>query len=146
MPMASGATDPRRAEEESHTQANGITPQSVRKGINAVLQSVYEADYVTVDTGVSGETQLIGHNLHSHLADLERRMHQAAADLEFEEAARLRDEIRRLEAVDMGLNAPGVAPNAAHAAGLPRQRHASTNKHKHTHKTKHKHSRPRRIA
>jgi excinuclease ABC subunit B len=81
------------------------------------MQSVYEHDYVTVDTGVSGDIHLVGNNLRTHLAALDKRMRAAAADLEFEEAARLRDEIRRLEAHDLGLDRAGVAPAAAERAG-----------------------------
>ncbi len=140
LEYAISETERRRARQQDFNQANAITPESVRKGISDVLQSVYEADYLTVDTGVSGDTELIGHNLQSHLADLETRMQAAAGDLEFEEAARLRDEIRRLEAIDMGLGAAGVAPRAAKAAGLHPQRQKAARKHKK------KHGRSRRIA
>jgi excinuclease ABC subunit B len=67
------------------------------------MQGVDEADYVTVDTGVAGADSLEGKDLKTVLAELETRMRTAAADLEFEEAARLRDEIRRLEAKELGL-------------------------------------------
>ena len=71
----------------------------MRKAISQVLQSVYEQDHVTVELE-EGE-HLVGDNLQAHLAHLEKRMHEAAADLEFEEAARLRDEIHRLEGRDL---------------------------------------------
>jgi excinuclease ABC subunit B len=110
MRHALAETNRRRDKQQEYNAANDITPESVRKGISDVLQSVYEHDYVTVDTGVSGDAHLIGHNLQAHLADLEKRMREAAAELEFEEAARLRDEIRRLEAVDLGLAAGRARP------------------------------------
>ena len=65
------------------------------------MQTVYDADFVTVDLGISDEGGDM--TLQERLADLETRMRTAAADLEFEEAARLRDEIRRLEAMELGL-------------------------------------------
>jgi len=71
-----------------------------------------------VDLGVSGETHLVGDNYQNHMEDIKTRMLDAAANLEFEEAARLRDEIRRLEGIELGLGKAGVAPSAAAAAGL----------------------------
>ncbi len=110
-------TNRRRERQMAYNAANNITPESIRKGISDVLQSVYEHDYLTVDTGASGDLHLVGKNLRTHIADLEKRMRTAAAELEFEEAARLRDEIRRLEATDLGLEKAGVAPLAAASAG-----------------------------
>ncbi|MFQ3623761.1 MAG: UvrB/UvrC motif-containing protein, partial [Acetobacteraceae bacterium] len=91
-------------------EAHGITPQSVRKQVAEIVASVYEQDYVTVapveDGGVA---ELVGRDLRATIAELERRMREAAADLEFETAARLRDEIRRLEAKELGLEPPPTA-------------------------------------
>ena len=96
-------TNRRRAKQTAYNEANGITPESVRKTIGDAMGSVYEQDYVTVDTGDDGVAHLTGQKLRDHIEALDKRMRKAAADLEFEDAARLRDELRRLEAAELGL-------------------------------------------
>ena len=118
LEYAIGETNRRRIKQQEYNSANGITPESVKNNISDVLKSVYEMDYVTVATGISGDDHLIGHNYRSHLGTLRKRMKEAAGNLEFEEAARLRDEIRRLEGLELGLDKPGVSISAASTHGL----------------------------
>ena len=99
----------RRSRQQAWNTEHGITPQTIRRDISSALQSIYEQDYVTVDALEGEETaEFIGKDLKATIAELERKMRAAAADLEFETAARLRDEIKRLESLDLGL-----APNLA---------------------------------
>jgi len=103
MERALRETGRRREKQEAYNAAHGITPTTIKRDIADILKDVSNRDAVLVDTGDEDAPHPMGHNLRSYIEDLEQRMRKAAADLEFEEAGRLRDEIRRLEAEELGL-------------------------------------------
>ncbi|MBY3049293.1 excinuclease ABC subunit UvrB [Rhizobium laguerreae] len=109
MKRAMEETSRRREKQMVYNQEHGITPESVKARISDILDSVYERDHVRADiSGVSGKGfadggNLVGNNLQTHLNALEKSMRDAAADLDFEKAARLRDEIKRLKAAELAV-------------------------------------------
>ena len=104
MERAIAETDRRREKQTAWNAANGITPESIKRNIPTCCPRVYEQDHVTVDAGLAEDgNALIGHNLEAVIAGLEKKMREAAADLEFETAARLRDEIKRLRETELAI-------------------------------------------
>ena len=101
MEYALSETERRREKQMLYNTANGITPETVSNKINDILGSVYEsADRVEVDADGKGGN-MVGKDIRATIANIEEKMQTAAANLEFEEAARCRDEIRRLEASEL---------------------------------------------
>ncbi len=103
MERAIAETGRRREKQREYNAAHGITPTTIRRGIQDIVAHTASRDGVLIDTGDPERNNLVGHNLRAYIQDLEKRMRAAAADLEFETAGRLRDEIRRLEADELGI-------------------------------------------
>ncbi|MEO0822448.1 MAG: excinuclease ABC subunit UvrB, partial [Pseudomonadota bacterium] len=116
MERAIGETDRRRAKQEAYNDANGITPQTVRKNVEDILQGLYDGaadeERITarLDKAAMGKT---GSNLQSVIEGLRKDMMKAAENLEFEEAARLRDEVKRLEAMELAVSEDPLARQSA---------------------------------
>ncbi|HMF95938.1 MAG TPA: excinuclease ABC subunit UvrB [Vicinamibacterales bacterium] len=107
MRAAINETERRRAVQEAFNAEHGITPQSIVRAIDAVMSSVYERDYVTPAATIDGTERF--HNqqqLDAHIAGLQEQMRAAAANLDFEKAAALRDQIKRLRNPELGLPWP----------------------------------------
>ena len=103
MERALNETGRRRQKQMEYNEAHGITPTTIKRNISDIIAHVSTRDGVLIDTGDEDRPHMVGHNLRAYIEDLEKRMRKAAADLEFEEAGRLRDEIRKLEADELGL-------------------------------------------
>jgi len=114
MERAMNETDRRRIKQLAYNEAHNITPETIKKSIGDIISHVASGDQVTVEIE-DGPQHMVGHNLRAYIEELEKKMRAAAADLEFEEAGRLRDEIRTLEATELGL------PHQQHVA-VPRGR------------------------
>jgi excinuclease ABC subunit B len=111
MERAMAETSRRREKQLAWNTAHGITPESIKSRIKDILASPYEKDHVTVPVGVAEDGKpFVGDNFKATLRDLEGRMRAAASNLEFEEAARLRDEIKRLKLLDLEFMADAIAP------------------------------------
>ena len=150
MERAMAETSRRREKQHAFNLANNITPQSIKSQIKDILDSVYEKDSLTIDPrdpmsfkrgagmdrrrpagqrGVSEDSApFYGHNIKAVIADLEKQMREAAADLEFETAARLRDEIKRLQETELFIADDPLAKQADVSAGVEARMRESAGK------------------
>ena len=118
MERALAETNRRRAKQVAYNEEHGITPQTVKKNVEDVLAGLWQGDTDQARVTAKVEKPLVGPNLAAHLDALRAQMMKAAENLEFEEAARMRDEIKRLEAVELAVaDDPLARQSAVEAAG-----------------------------
>ncbi|KMW58753.1 Excinuclease ABC subunit B [Candidatus Rhodobacter oscarellae] len=136
MERALKETDRRRAKQMAYNEEHGITPETIKKNVDDVLSGLYKGDTDMSRVTATVDKPMVGANLQAHLDGLRLEMRKAAENLEFEEAARLRDEVKRLEAVDLAvaddpmarqsavdaIAAGAVATKGRSTAGRPGQR------------------------
>ena len=112
MRAAISETERRRVAQEAYNLEHGITPASIIKNIDEVMSSVYERDYVAVPVVKEAHEEFRTQaDLDAFIADLQQQMKAAAANLEFEKAAALRDRVKQLKSRELGLAAAGGGPS-----------------------------------
>ncbi|WP_413850839.1 excinuclease ABC subunit UvrB [Albidovulum sp.] len=113
MERALAETERRREKQVAYNETHGITPETVRKNVEDILAGLYKGDVDMNRVTAKVDRPMHGANLEAHLDALRLQMRKAAENLEFEEAARLRDEVKRLEAVDLVLSDDPLARQSA---------------------------------
>ncbi|MBT2129949.1 excinuclease ABC subunit UvrB [Aliiroseovarius lamellibrachiae] len=123
MERAMNETERRREKQHAYNELHGITPETIKKNVDDVLAGLYEGDVDMNRVTATIDKPLMGDNLIAHLEGLRAQMRKAAENLEFEEAARLRDEVHRLEAVELAIaDDPMARQSAIEAAADPKGR------------------------
>ena len=113
MDRAMRETERRRAKQMAYNEEHGITPETVKKNVEDILAGLYKGDTDQSRVTAKVDKPMVGANLQAHLDGLRDQMRKAAENLEFEEAARLRDEVKRLEAVDLAVADDPLARQSA---------------------------------
>jgi excinuclease ABC subunit B len=124
MERAMRETDRRRARQVAYNEEHGITPATVKKNVEDILAGLYQGDADMNRVTAKVDKPMVGANLQAHLDGLRSDMRKAAENLEFEEAARLRDEVKRLEAVDLAVGGDPMVQQSAVAAAVEDARKA----------------------
>ena len=104
MKKAISETDRRRKIQEIYNLENNITPTTIKRDISNIIDSIYENDRVNVELDSPTDNNLVGNNLKKHIESLRKKMIGFAENLDFEQAARIRDEIKKLESKELEIN------------------------------------------